>query len=462
MTRILLLTCALFLPLLGQSDEILDPAAPFAWIRQSESASSKEGLGKIVVDPELFQHSEENFSDVRLFRIRDEEQLEWPFQIRETRPIKRKTPPRPINSEVLSFDKTNEEELVYIVSLPSKAPPVGSLTIHTPLRNFEKTVSVSGSPDGENWESLVSEFLIYDREVFLDFRRTKVNLPANNHRQFRIQVRNASDEQQSALRNITRTLGEDSEKIIEESLSVTVRNFRVDHFTFHTPEKPSEPTRGEMSYPVTLVSQETGEGEKTSEVVLEVGTAPLYRLTVAVEDRNFRRNLRIEVPRKDKLMEWRTIDRKSIHRYEVAGLKEEDLTLDFSEISPERIRLVFENGDNRPLKIESAQGFGPLHEIVFLTEPGDQWMLAYEVPASTLSRPDYDIAVLKRAEEAGVPEEEILLSEQTSNPVYDETAGLNIPPWFAKKWLLHLLIAGVVAILIWVLYRAASQIEASE
>ena len=48
------------------------------------------------------------------------------------------------------------------------------------------------------------------------------------------------------------------------------------------------------------------------------------------------------------------------------------------------------------------------------------------------------------------------------NPDFDERAGIDLPPWFAKKWILHALIAFVVGILIWVLYGAARKIEAVE
>jgi hypothetical protein len=98
--------------------------------------------------------------------------------------------------------------------------------------------------------------------------------------------------------------------------------------------------------------------------------------------------------------------------------------------------------------------------LVFLTEPNDSWQVAYHSPAAELKKPDYDTAILQRAESEDVPEETIAMSDPRPNPDFDGRAGINLPPWFAKKWILHTLIAFVVGILIWVLYGAVRKIEA--
>ncbi|MDC0301012.1 hypothetical protein OAK84_00250, partial [Akkermansiaceae bacterium] len=150
------------------------------------------------------------------------------------------------------------------------------------------------------------------------------------------------------------------------------------------------------------------------------------------------------------------------HRYDLAGLKEEKLSLRFPETQVEQIRLIIENGDNRPIQVESAKGNGPLVELVFLTKPNDSWQVAYHAPAVKLQKPKYDTAILQRAEREGIARESIVMSDPRPNPDFDERAGIDLPPWFAKKWILHTLIAFVVGILIWVLYGAARKIEAVE
>lgn len=467
MNRLYAFLTVLFLssPLWGE--EATDPTAPFSLLRESSSASTLEGLGRIKVDHSLFKNSEEDFADVRLYRIRGEEKLEWPFLVRETRPRKREIEPRELSSEIVAFDKSEEDILDYTVKLPEDSPEVATLRIQTPLRNFEKTVSVFAKGAGEEWAPLIEKVLIYDREQFVDFRRTNIDLPVGKYELIRIRLEDATDEQQSDLRRVTRTLGKPSGPETTESTTIKTRNFRVDRFSFLTPKKPSLPQRGIVTYPLKILSQEQvakveGEEKKETEIILESDTIPLRRLLLSVAEKNFRRSVRIEVPTESDPEQWRSIGRESIHRYDLGGLKEEDLTIAIPETQAEQIRLLIENGDNRPIEVESVKGQGPLFEIVFQTEPDDQWQLAYHAPTADLKRPDYDTAVLERAENEGIAEETISLGDPETNPIYDESAGVSVPLWFAERWVLHVLIAAVVAILIWVLYGAARKIETVE
>ena len=341
------------------------------------------------------------------------------------------------------------------------------MRIHTPLRNFEKTVSVYAKKREGEWSLLIGGFLIHDREAFVDFRRTDVDFARGVYDQIRIQLEDATDEQQSDLRRVTETLGAPSGPQVTESTTVKTRNFRVDKFTFFTPKKPRLPERGVVKYPLEIISKKQvveneGERKKETEIILETGTIPINQLALTAAGSNFSRKVRIEIPRKDDPGKWREISQDTIHRYDLAGLKEEKLSLRLPETQVEQIRLIIENGDNRPIQVESAKGNGPLVELVFLTKPNDSWQVAYHAPAAKLQKPNYDTAVLQRAEREGIARESIVMSDPRPNPDFDERAGIDLPPWFAKKWILHTLIAFVVGILIWVLYGAARKIEAVE
>ena len=467
MNRFIQLIALLFLSNSLGADETWPSTAPFAFLRDSASNSTQEGLGRIQVDRSLFVKCESDFADLRLFRIRGEEVLEWPFLIRETRPRTREIAPKEIFSTIIAFDKTSEDLLVYTVELPKNSPQISKMRIHTPLRNFEKTVSVYAKKRQGEWFLLTSEFLIHDREAFVDFRRTDVDLPGGVYDQIRIQLGEATDEQQSDLRRVTETLGAPSGPQVTKSTTVKTRNFRVDKFTFFTPKQNRLPERGIVKYPLEIISQKQvveneGKKKKETEIILETGTIPINQLALRTAGSNFNRKVRIEIPRKDENEKWSEISKDTIHRYDLAGLKEEKLSLRFPETQVEQIKLILENGDNRPIQVESIKGSGPLVELVFLTEPNDSWQVAYHSPAAELKKPDYDTAVLQRAESEEIPGETIAMSDPRPNPDFDRQAGINLPPWFAKKWILHTLIAFVVGILIWVLYGAARKIETVE
>ena len=467
MNRFIQLIALLFLSNSLRADETGTPTAPFALLRDSASNSTQEGLGRIQVDRSLFVKCESDFADLRLFRVRGEEVLEWPFLVRETRPRTREIAPQEISSTIIAFDKTSEDLLVYTVELPGDSPQISKMRIHTPLRNFEKTVSVYAKKREGEWSLLIGGFLIHDREAFVDFRRTDVDFARGVYDQIRIQLEDATDEQQSDLRRVTETLGAPSGPQVTESTTVKTRNFRVDKFTFFTPKKPRLPERGIVKYPLEIISQKQvaeneEERKKETEIILETGTIPINQLALTAAGSNFSRKVRIEIPRKDDPGKWREISQDTIHRYDLAGLKEEKLSLRLPETQVEQIRLIIENGDNRPIQVESAKGNGPLVELVFLTEPSDSWQVAYHAPAAKLQKPKYDTAVLQRAEREGIARESIVMSDPRPNPDFDERSGIDLPPWFAKKWILHTLIAFVVGILIWVLYGAAQKIEAVE
>ena len=467
MNRFLQLIALLFLSNSLRADETWPPTAPFALLRDSTSSSTHEGLGRIKVDRSLFVKCESDFSDLRLFRVRGEESLEWPFLVRETRPRTREIAPQEIFSTIVAFEKTSEDFLVYTVELPINSPQISRMRIHTPLRNFEKKVSVYAKKKEGEWSLLTGEFLIHDRDAFADFRRTDVDLPGGVYDQIRIQLEDATDEQQSDLRRVTETLGTPSGPQVTKSTTVKTRNFRVDKFTFFTPKQPPLPERGIVKYPLEIISQKQvakneGKRKKETEIILEAGTIPINQLALTAAGNNFSRMVRIEIPRKDDPEKWREISQDTIHRYDLAGLREEKLSLRFPETQVEHIKLIIENGDNRPIHVESARGKGPLVELVFLAEPNDSWQVAYHSPAAELKKPDYDTAVLQRAEREGIAGENIAIGNPRPNPDYDESAGIALPPWFAEKWILHVLIAVVVAILIWVLSGAARKIEAVE
>ena len=255
MNRFILFLASLFLSNPSWADEMLPPTAPFALLRDSASSSTQEGLGRIKVDRALFEKSKSNFADLRLFRVREEEVLEWPFLVRETRPRKREIAPQEVSSTIVAFDKSSEDMLVYTVEFPEGSRQISKMRIHTPLRNFEKTVSVYAKKGEGEWSLLIGEFLIHDREAFVDFRRTDIDLPVGDYDQIRIQLEDATDEQQSDLRRVTKTLGAPSGPQVTESITVKTRDFRVDKFTFFTPKKPRLPERGIVKYPLEIISQ---------------------------------------------------------------------------------------------------------------------------------------------------------------------------------------------------------------
>ena len=247
MNRFIQLIALLFLSNSLRADETGTPTAPFALLRDSASNSTQEGLGRIQVDRSLFVKCESDFADLRLFRVRGEEVLEWPFLVRETRPRTREIAPQEISSTIIAFDKTSEDLLVYTVELPGDSPQISKMRIHTPLRNFEKTVSVYAKKREGEWSLLIGGFLIHDREAFVDFRRTDVDFARGVYDQIRIQLEDATDEQQSDLRRVTETLGAPSGPQVTESTTVKHEISGSTNSPSSLPKNPASQSEGSLN-----------------------------------------------------------------------------------------------------------------------------------------------------------------------------------------------------------------------
>lgn len=427
--------------------------------RPLASVSSEEGLGVVEIDAELFANCREGLPDLRLLRIRGEERIEWPYllRVRDDRGRHRGA----VEFTMRDFEKTAEGDLIYLLERESVSPRVTELRLATPLRNFEKTVSIDIGEDGESWDPLLEEALVYDRRAYFDFRRTTAEFPASDARWFRVRIRDATDEQRSALREVTRKMDSQQGWLVEETLSVRTRPFRVDRFTL-LPEDEDEAEPSGRAYPLEFLSVGRNEDNGDTEVLIDTRSIPLDRIELQTSDRNFHRAVRVDVPR-DRNQErgdeeWREIGGDSVHRYKLADLSEQDLAIRFREVSADRMRLRIENGDSPEVSIDAVKGFGPNHELVFLSQPGDEWKLLYGDAMGRVDKPDYDTTVIRRAAEEQVPEERLGLATARPNPLHD---GGNIPgsPWFAQRWILHVIIALVVALLVWVLVRVARNVE---
>lgn len=459
----LLLALSLLCPFSLLLAEEADQFSDYQFRRSLTPATSREGVASVPLDDGFFGPTRADFGDVRLLKKSDEGFVEWPFLVKRDEEGPVKVPSRKIPSETISFIPGDGGVVEIVVELKKGEMNADSLEIRSPLRDFEKKITVAGSNDGESWQPLVRNRLIFDREQFLDFRRTKIELPGNEYRFFRLQISEATDEQRSAVRQVTRSVGDVSGTTVEESSQIRTRPFRVDEIAFYTAKEEHEPGRGESDYVVSVEQVIENAEEKQTEVILTTGRSPLRELRLETEDKNFRRSIRVEIPRSKGSEEWKTIHRGAVHRYEVGDLSDESVAIRFNETRSEQMRVVIENGDNPPIAVTGFAGSGAVYRLQFLAEAGEEWELVYgaDEGAEDLAKPAYDVAALERALAEGVSIESLELGPEERNTAY-VVAGSSPFDWLGQGWVLKLAIAAVVAVLIWVLVAAARQVEEKE
>ena len=427
----------------------------FQFVREV-SAPEAEGIGSVTLDEPLYETIASDYRDLRVFREREGEVVEWPYLVERVSRGAVKAPSSLLPNEMVSSDENPDGSIETVVQLKKDAGGAVRLRIETPLRDFEKSVDVYGSLDKTNWEPLLEGELIFDRERFVDFRYTELKLPVNEFTSYKVVIANATDEQRSSVREVTEAISDRDGESRLEKRQVETRNFRINALSFFSAPVHLPAGRDENDYPVALISNGVNEEEKRTEVVVEAGRVPLRSLTVATGDANFRRDVRVEVPADED--QWRTLKRGVIHRYRVGDVEEENLTVRVDEGRSDRYRLVIENRDSPPLQVGGISGTGEVYEVRFLAQPGDRFSLLYGSDSTEVESPQYDVAAIQRAIKGEVAMLPLELKEPAANPEYDpdNKAKLSL---LEQPWVLWVLIGAVVAVLIRVLFTAAKQVE---
>tara|TARA_R110000850_G_scaffold16207_5_gene50766 strand:- start:1487 stop:2878 length:1392 start_codon:yes stop_codon:yes gene_type:complete len=433
-------------------------ASSFKFKREIYPAAARDGVGVIRADQDLFLNAADRFIDVRLIKMKEGGWIEWPHLVERVDSGAVKSQARSIPNEVVSFDENEDGSIEIVTRLAKGAPAAATIEIKTPLRDFEKSVRVSGSGDGESWETLIEGTLIFDRQRFVDFRRTKLTLPGNDFRFFKVMISGATDEQRSAVREVTEAVHEQSGVSREERAQVRTRLFRVDGLAFMTAPVHHPAGSGEQAYPIEVESIVENAEKKQTEVTIRAGKTPIRELSLLVDDRNFRREVRVEVPRTDVPDEWRVIESSVVYRYEIGEVREECLSFRMEEYRSDRYRLVISNKDSPPIRVKGVEGRGSIYNMIFISEPGDRFQAFYGSGKNTVKKPSYDVAAIIRARGAGVGQEVFPFGEPMANEAYKK-AEVSVRSLFERKWVLWLAIALVVAVLIWALYGTVKRVE---
>lgn len=428
----------------------------FEYRRSLEANISKEGLGTIELDRDVFSHTGDHFPDLRLFQKAEGNEVEVPFVIERVPDVRAGSSAMRIPSSVLSFSPMPDGDIEIRVQLREGDDDAALLELKTPLQNFQKSVSVSGVGENGELEELVSDKLIFDYEVFLDFRRTTLKLPSNHYREFLVRISNATDKQRSTVKQLTRTISPDAGTTIQQSETVETRRFRIDEFAFYTAETPREEKLSIRSESFEIVSVEEDPEEKVTQILFQGDRVPVDSLIFQSSDRNFKRRVEVQVPVNPDEDLWRTIHTGAIHRFDLGEIQDENLTLSFSEQRSELFRLLIHNRDNPPIAITEIVGVGEIYEMRFLVAPGAGYTLLYG-GSDLVERPDYDVAAIEAGVTGGIERVSLELGEMEKNPTFKPQVvkgpGLNQP------WILWISIAVAVSGLVLVLLKTAKQIE---
>ncbi len=414
----------------------------------------REELVAVVLDPHIYAHTRRRLADLRLL---DAGGRETPFLLEPMTTTRPQTVRTTWTVRPESLQPLDDDGLEIELTLDPRDPQPSGLTVITPLRNFEQRLRVFGSADGEAWELLAPDALIFDYSRFMDIRRCEVRLPESEHRRFRIVIDAVTVEQESELLELTRRLREGEEVEREERVTRERRPFRIDRIEFWR-ETDEERVKGPATkdYPVAGLRTEHDPERKRTIVMVETQREPLTALELETPARNFTRRVGVERPeRRGVRTQWRRIGEATLSRFAFRDLQRERLEVGFPETRSEQYRLVIDDRDAPPLEVTGIRATGKVYRLVYFADPAGEYRLGYGDPE--LAAPQYDTAALTAALGKGYEPVAGELGEVVERPVrrpLDLLALLNNPAVLFPG------VAVLVGLLAWGLYAAARRVEA--
>ena len=400
-------------------------------------------------------------------RILDATGVEVPHMLRDVtrsdrRPVRRTA--RATRPEAKPLADDGLEIFVVLGPGQERIVPEG-FTILTPLHDFEHRVAVSWSADGRVWTPLVTEALMYDYARFIDVRDVTIPLPPvpahGPGGRYRIVIGDVTQEQQSRLAELTRTLRGGEERAVRETTRVDRRPFRIDGIEFSYTEEVEQraaPVLGDQAVAGFRTAREP-DGRATR-ITVNTRREPVTEFTIATDAKNFSRQVTVELPPEadggGQRRRGRSLARATITRIDVAGIRREQLTIPLSESRVPTYELVIDDGDSPPIDVTGITIRCPAREAVFLAEPGGVYRLAY---GGDRAAPRYDTAAIRAAVGAGVAASPATLGPESNSVVPrapDRPVGLLADGRFQLAAILVL-----VVILAAALFRAARRIDAA-
>ena len=442
-------------------DPVSFESQPYQYHREIIGTPNGESLGSLLLDPGIYRHSGPSHSKLRLVKREGENFVELPWVVGPVEKAPASEGEQTIRHTIESFEEAGDGSIELTVVLTGELPPPARMEILTPLKDFEKSVNVSTSTDGITWSPLVSDGLIFDYERFLDFRRTSIDIPESKSRRFKVKISNATDQQRSLVKELSRTVSDSSGMTVSESELVETRVFRIDEIRFFTAAKKRDRNDRDAASELKILEQNSNPENKTTEILVDGGDIPIHEIALTTADRNFRREVSVQVPDKSTSDGWRTIHRGRVYCYRVGDFHEEWLSVRFKEARSARYRIVIENQDSPPLTISAVTGRGDTYELLFLAGEGDQCSVFLGSPVESMTTPQFDTAAIVAAKNQKVKRESFTFGPLTENQRFSS----DLPPdkrIFESKGLLWGAIASVVALLIFVLYRTLQRVEAIE
>lgn len=416
-------------------------------------ASSQEELAELVLTPDAYLATRNDLADIRVVRTGGGEAVPCLVECvtveREER-VRRSVGLRLVKAEELDGKRMQ----VTLEREPSqeKPEPLCGLAIQTPLRDFERRVTVEVSSDAASWQPAVRDVRIIDLSSHADFRVTEIALPAVAERYLRLMVDRMDETRTGASAMVTTSAdAEGAVRNIERQIREEQRPFRIDRVEGWEEQvrwvRDARPlvareVRSTPGVPAELKSR----FPKARLLCFEAGRAPLERIQTrsskSILSLDYALFERIDGAR-DGAPEWRQTVSGRVARIAFRDFLQERMEIVFAESRASSYCLVFAEGEGSA-DVGVVGGSGPDYRVVFPYEEGQVCSLLAgdpEAPGATGYQPEQIRLLLRR----GVKPVKARLEGWRENPVWHRTGNR----FFSMEagWLLPVAVLLAVAVL---------------
>lgn len=422
---------------------------------------NREELVSVRLSPDIFEATLPGLADIR---IADPKNQSVPYLITQRTELTTDRTRQSLSLKRLTFnDNADQNSIEVVFERDPKVAAPGRLEVRTPLRNFEKSVSVQGSADGKTWTPLAEGAVIFDASRFMDVSRSEITFPETPFLYYKVIIQDVTDSQSSPVSELTRFMGGSSTgqvQYTDRTSTIRNRDFRIDQLEFSRTLVRGSVTKTRLiPVPVTnLATRADAKSNKTT-IRFDARRTPVSSLRLLTASRNFSRRFTlytldpdagIPTPPRSELA------RGTLTRFAFRSLVQDSTEITFPENRGPVYELEIENGDNPALEIAGVSLKGPEYQILYFSQPDFPCRLFFG--DADARKADFDVSVIQTALDRGLmavnlPE----LGPARANP--DRSKGASTGFRFNKKAALIGAMVIMVLVLGAALFKAARRME---
>lgn len=417
--------------------------------------SATEDIVAVPFDSDIYVATQQQFAD---FRIVNDQAEVIPCKLQKVTEVKVKPVRRPSNGIIKALVEGEDNSIEVVVQLPDRTPRADGIILHTPLKNFERQVSVFGSNDGTSWQPLANNVMIFDYSRYMDVSNNEIALSGNEFRLLKAVIKRVVDQKESSLMELTRQFEDGKESQRTERTTVEKRPLRIDRISlwYLVPQTQSR-TDKRVDYPIVAFDTEEVPKEKQSIVHVSTRCEPLTRFILETSSVNFSRHVVVQEPIVQGVnTKWVEIGNTNVSLFRFRGFDKEQLAVSFPERRQGEYRIVIDNQDNSPLTITGIRAQGVVYEALFFAAPKGKYDIYYHSDAATA--PTYETAALDAVLAKDFQPVTAVLGPQTENPDFNASADFHFKKLMENRIVLGSVICLMIAVLAVLLVRASRRI----